>query len=415
MSLISKNITSKTLQCMAYGNGLYVVVGNKGYIATSTDLIHWVERVNPASIDNKNLCYIIYDGNPQKFVAVGENMTILTSNDGINWTKQINYDTSYGKVAKSIIFDNVNSRFIAYWRHNTYPWERGCIYSDDNAVTWSNQINFGNVGAIGNDVIKFKNVFILVGTGEPQYNINGGIRTSNTGINGFVNRHASVSMYGICKNKEESIIIAVGAKGYIATSTDGISWIKRNADISCNLTSVIYFKDSFYAVGENGLIIKSNDGIVWEIIDNKLTNNLYRIKTYNKNLYIVGENGLLIYNNISKYLIKQRTHYYSTKSNFINLGNPVDNTQLKDWYHKYGTDDVNILNQNLSNKEFPMTMSENGIWETDFRLDINEIKDNIELINIDDNNKSIKYNCNDYRIIDLCDDEFNIMQNAFTH
>jgi len=117
----------------------------------------------------------------------------------------------------------------------------------------------------------------------------------------------------------------------------------------------------------------------------------------------------------SKYLIKQDNSYYSTKSNFINLGKPVDNTQLKDWYHKYGTDDVDILNQNLNNKEFPMTISENGIWETDFRLDINEIKDNIELINIDENNKSIKYDCNDYKIIDLCDDEFNIMQNAFTH
>lgn len=408
MSLTLKNITNKTLQCIAYGNGINVVVGNNGYIATSTDLMHWVERVNPASIDNKNLYYVIYDGNPQKFVAVGENMAILISDDGINWTKQIDYDTSYGKSVKSIIFDNVNSRFIVYWRHSTYPWERGCIYSNDNAVTWSNQINFGNVGAIGNDVIKFKNVFILVGTGEPQYNVNGGIRTSNTGINDFVNRHASVSMYGICKNKEESITVAVGSNGYIATSTDGISWIKRNSNVTYNLMSVTYFKESFYAIGENGVILKSNDGVIWEMINSEFTNNLYRIKAYNKNIYIVGENGLLIYNNISKYLINQHNNYYSTKSNFINLGQPTDNIQLENWYNKYGADDVNIITQNLNNKEFPMSKDENGIWKTDSELDINEVIDSIELVDIDENNKSIKYNCNDYRILDLCDDKFKL-------
>ncbi|EPY2277913.1 hypothetical protein ACXAT3_002665 [Clostridium sporogenes] len=117
----------------------------------------------------------------------------------------------------------------------------------------------------------------------------------------------------------------------------------------------------------------------------------------------------------NSYLINQNNNYYSTKSNFINLGQPIDNTQLKNWYYKYGADDINTINQDLDNKEFPMSKDENGIWETDFRLDINEIKDNIELINIDENNKSIKYNCNDYRILDLCDDEFYIMQNGFTH
>ncbi|HCL4455043.1 TPA: hypothetical protein N2D10_003069 [Clostridium botulinum] len=118
-------------------------------------------------------------------------------------------------------------------------------------------------------------------------------------------------------------------------------------------------------------------------------------------------NGIPIYYSNS-YLINQNKNYYSTKSNFINLGQPIDNTQLESWYNKYGSDDVNIITQNLNNKEFPMTKAENGIWKTDFQLDMNEIKDNIELVDTDENNKSIKYDCNDYRILDLCDDEFDI-------
>ncbi|AKJ91732.1 hypothetical protein CLSPOx_15555 [Clostridium sporogenes] len=115
-----------------------------------------------------------------------------------------------------------------------------------------------------------------------------------------------------------------------------------------------------------------------------------------------------MYNNISKYLINQHNNYYSTKSNFINLGQPTDNIQLENWYNKYGADDVNIITQNLNNKEFPMSKDENGIWKTDSELDINEVIDNIELVDIDENNKSIKYNCNDYRILDLCDDKFKL-------
>ncbi|WP_236884308.1 discoidin domain-containing protein [Clostridium botulinum] len=109
-----------------------------------------------------------------------------------------------------------------------------------------------------------------------------------------------------------------------------------------------------------------------------------------------------------KYLIQQHGNYYSIKSNFQNIGQPIDNIELKNWYNKYGADDVNIITQNLNNKEFPMSKSENGIWKTDSELDINEVIDSIELVDIDENNKSIKYNCNDYRILDLCDDQFKL-------
>ncbi|KEI76992.1 hypothetical protein N486_14985 [Clostridium botulinum B2 128] len=111
-----------------------------------------------------------------------------------------------------------------------------------------------------------------------------------------------------------------------------------------------------------------------------------------------------------KYLINQNKNYYSTNSNFLNLGQPIDNIQLENWYNKYGSGDVNIITQNLNNKEFPMSKNENGIWKTDFQLDINDVTDNIDLVDINENNKSIKYDCNNYRILDLCDDEFDIMQ-----
>lgn len=54
MNFTIKNITNKNLMDIAYGNGIYVLVGDNGYISTSTNLHDWTERINPASIDNKN-------------------------------------------------------------------------------------------------------------------------------------------------------------------------------------------------------------------------------------------------------------------------------------------------------------------------------------------------------------------------
>ncbi|WP_242967515.1 hypothetical protein [Clostridium botulinum] len=125
----------------------------------------------------------------------------------------------------------------------------------------------------------------------------------------------------------------------------------------------------------------------------------------------IADNGIIKKYNpyiFKKYLINQNKNYYSTNSNFLNLGQPIDNIQLENWYNKYGSGDVNIITQNLNNKEFPMSKNENGIWKTDFQLDINHVTDNIDLVDTDENNKSIKYNCNDYKILDLCDDQFKL-------
>ncbi|NMM62374.1 hypothetical protein HBE96_06665 [Clostridium sp. P21] len=44
------------------------------------------------------------------------------------------------------------------------------------------------------------------------------------------------------------------------------------------------------------------------------------------------------------YLIKQNDNYISTKSEFYKqLGQPKDDTQLQDWFKKYGTDDLSVL------------------------------------------------------------------------
>lgn len=138
---------------------------------------------------------------------------------------------------------------------------------------------------------------------------------------------------------------------------------------------------------------------------------------YNRTFYYkrgkVSEIKMYHIDTEKKYLLKQNSQYYSIKSNFYELGHPINNTQLGQWYKKYGAKDINISTQKLSIREMPMTLDEvTGIWKTDFELDASNITDNIELLENDNeksNYKIIKYESPQYRIYDLLDNEFEIM------
>lgn len=63
-----------------------------------------------------------------------------------------------------------------------------------------------------------------------------------------------------------SLYIAVGDAGYIATSTNGISWnILDPAPTTSSLYGVSWLNGRFYAVGEAGIILSSVDGLDWVI------------------------------------------------------------------------------------------------------------------------------------------------------
>ncbi|CDI49195.1 discoidin domain-containing protein [Clostridium tetani] len=120
-----------------------------------------------------------------------------------------------------------------------------------------------------------------------------------------------------------------------------------------------------------------------------------------------------MYGNLYKFLLKQNSNYYSIKNNFYKLGQPNDNAQLEQWYDKYGTKNVNTILEPLDFKDVPMSLEEStGIWKTDFELDANKILGNIKMIEEsikNEGNKTIRYECEQYKIYDKLDNEFEIM------
>jgi hypothetical protein len=76
------SVADNNLRNITYGNGLYVVVGDKGFVLVSDDGITWHLIASGTS----NVLYGVTYGN-NSFMAVGELGIILKSDDGFHWVK----------------------------------------------------------------------------------------------------------------------------------------------------------------------------------------------------------------------------------------------------------------------------------------------------------------------------------------
>ncbi len=60
---------------------------------------------------------------------------------------------------------------------------------------------------------------------------------------------------------EQSKLVAVGERGHILLSSDGIQWQQANVPVQSTLTSVFFINEALgWAVGHDGVILHSNDG-----------------------------------------------------------------------------------------------------------------------------------------------------------
>lgn len=115
---------SASLNAVAFGDGIFVAVGNGGKAARSTDGIEWtaVDKDYEDGISGfgtENIRGIAWGkGN---FIAVGGNSNISCSPDGITWTGCRDADF-WGFQLNDIAFDSANGRFYIVGDEGTHGW-----------------------------------------------------------------------------------------------------------------------------------------------------------------------------------------------------------------------------------------------------------------------------------------------------
>lgn len=253
----------KGLNDVIYGKDLIVAVGegsrsstdNYGAILTSTDGIHWTNRITGT---NNPLFGAAWSGN--MYVVVGKNQTILTSKDGAVWTKRAS-GSSYDLT--DVVW--AGNQFVAVGTEGT-------IITSSDGITWTpknsgSKANFTGIAWSGNQLVAIGQTPTSFGDNPLYY------CTSQDGTNwvektldikGTLNDIVwSGSQFVAVGGIQSGILSSKG--GLILTSPDGLSWTKRTVNVNDEIDCITWSGKTFLAFCNNLTLhtITSDDGVNW--------------------------------------------------------------------------------------------------------------------------------------------------------
>lgn len=302
----------KRAYAITYGNGRFVMVGEKGLILSSTNGVDWIDR----SLDPPNELWGISFGNGL-FVAVGQR-TIATSADAQAWTRQATNMTFMGK---SVIYGE--NKFVAvgdggFTSTNGTNWSRitsgmtttslglssiaygngtfvalglGSLSTSPNGVNWS---------SLGSQAVPFESFFedVVYGNGRfvavgPSIADTNYIVTSETGVSWTKSQpFPYISFSGV--GFGNGTFLAVGSAGLIFASTNGVDWLSQQTGLTAGLNAAAYGNSRFVVVGSAGTILVRTNAADWVSPKIGLVNDLTAI-CFGQNLFVVGGvNGILL-------------------------------------------------------------------------------------------------------------------------
>jgi len=287
----SKGEEKSDLNGIAYNdNDLYVVVGSKGRVLTSTDGVSWIIR---QSGTDKNLRSVIWG--KKQFVSVGDEGIILISMDGVNWeTVNSNTNTCLYKV-------KCDGKFYYSIIGN------GTILTSEDGNLWTKkEIPISKLNNATDDKLIYHIADILwdgkqyIAVGDGNF-----ILTSEM-LDKWVVRVPNSRGTGMYCNVEWNgkRYVAVGDHLAMSTSLNGHKWtvegLRINDIESVNdyytlcLNSVIWGRDKFIVVGQKGLILESKDGLEWSVLSNYTIAGLNQVIWDGKQFISVGDNDTIV-------------------------------------------------------------------------------------------------------------------------
>lgn len=233
-----------TFTDVAFGAGVYVLVGSNGIIYTSPDLVTWTLQDSDTADWEKgdSLFGVRYAGD--HFLATGFSGLFITSPDGVEWTRR---DPPISRFLYDCVY------FAGYyWLGNSGI----TLYRTTDFGEWERVIHGGhttvNVFADAGDVIYGagrEGTLVRTTDGETWENIQGGMDGG----------------FGEALFAKGKFIIATHDR--IDVSVDGFEWetVYELTD-GGSLIELMEVDGFLYGVASNGPILRSSDGNSWEVV-----------------------------------------------------------------------------------------------------------------------------------------------------
>jgi hypothetical protein len=274
---VAQSATTNDLRGIAYGNGLYVAVGDAGAIVTSPDAANWTAQTSGTSVKLTAVAFgegafvavgdnvilhsgdgiawaasdgvfprmgaVVYGGG--QFVAVGGIPligvpNILTSPDGVTWT---------GRQTEYLALDRLiygNGRFITMEGQIYSSSAPRAILSSTDGVTWTKTYistsRFGGVGGVG-----FRGGLFLAFINDSLWSSADGL-TWDAKPTGYADPSTLLT-------SPEVIVGAETRTGRLITSEDGSLWTLRDLGATAATYGGVFGGNRFVLVGAGGSVV----------------------------------------------------------------------------------------------------------------------------------------------------------------
>ena len=265
----------EALRAVAYGDNTFVAVGDYGAILTSSDGVNWTLR-NPLKLDAPCFVSVVYGNNT--FVAVSRSGDVYASHDkGITWGSKRLLDPQYYSFTHVTFANNL---FVAVGT-------AAKIFTSPDGFTWTDAsipspIAYSDSHLIG--IVYGQGVFVAI-------SLWGEVFTSPDTVTWTREPHLGITdnFYGLAYGN--GTFVAVGTTGVntavIYSSPDGETWTKEwQNPMEIPLYGVAFVNGRFMATGGGGQILKSVDGEIWTDITFRITANSVYSVAYGNDIFI---------------------------------------------------------------------------------------------------------------------------------
>jgi hypothetical protein len=253
---------------------------NGAPILTSSDGINWTTSQSSGT-------YLL----PNTMVWTGKQLVVaslygpITSPDGLTWTQQKWLSDEYRFPERQTYTSSINPEMLTWTGKQLIALEKsGHIFTSSDAVNWKSVKDFARPPHLYSVISSgFQNVAV----GE-----RGTILSSPDGIIWTeINSGTNQSLRSIIWTSTH--FVAVGDSGTILFSTDGLAWTQRVSGIQKSLRAIIWNGNKYVAAGVDGTTLTSSDGISWKL-EASFTGASLNALSWNKDqIVVVGEGGVL--------------------------------------------------------------------------------------------------------------------------
>jgi hypothetical protein len=265
---------------VAYGKGLFVAVGDLG-IETSTNGIDWQAQAWFGG-DFEYLNDVKFGQG--RFMAVGTGGLILISSDGLSWSAR-NFATFHQFTGASIGTDGfaaITRTGNVFVSRDDEQWSSSTIWTGANGAFTGIAYRGGRLVAVGYYWIDELTLLPLV------FSSADGLTWGNCNISG------QGGLYDIVMTEE--LFVAVGGHNsrMILTSPNGIDWSSAASPPGGELYGVTHSEGRFAAVGNFGAVLTSSDGLQWAAPVPVTSRNLRDVVRVDDRYVAVGNEGLFL-------------------------------------------------------------------------------------------------------------------------